>query len=51
MISAIPDLSSAPRRVVPSVVIKVWPGYFSKLLKSAGSSLKPEFPSSITPPS
>ena len=51
MISATPALSSAPRSVVPSVVISSWPTWFSSSGDSSGWIDWPESPSTISPPS
>ena len=50
-ISAIPALSSAPSRVVPSVVMRVWPRQAMRSGNCAGLSTSPLWPSRILPPS
>ena len=50
-ISAIPALSSAPRIVVPSEVIRVLPFKEARCGKVSGLNISPLLPSNKSPPS
>ena len=51
MMAATPALSSAPRTVVPSVVIRVWPLSDGRCGNFSALSTRPELPSTTSPPS